>query len=92
MHPQTIFAKTSKGVLEVKNNITRLPAKFGVVFFAIDGKCSVSTLGQTLRMDELSLGQALHKLAADGWIRVFYEPRRADQSSPVSTDRDLDFT
>jgi len=92
MHPQTILAKTSKGVLEVKNKIMRLPAKFGVVFFAVDGRSSVSKLGQTLGMDQSSLIQALHKLVADGYIKIFYEPSEAHQSSPVSADNDLDFT
>ena len=92
MHPQTIFAKTSKGVLAAKNRSTRLPAALDVVFLAVNGRSSVSTLRQTLRMDESSLLPALHRLVVDGYIRIFYEPREAEQSPPVSADHDLDFT
>jgi len=92
MDSQTVFAKTSKGVLGLRNRTVRLPAKLGVIFLAVNGKSSVSTLGQTLGMDESNLFPALQKLVVDGYIRIFYEPREANQSSPGSADRDLDFT
>ena len=92
MHPRTIFAKTSKGVLGARNRTARLPARLDVVFLAVNGRSSVSMLGQTLGMDESVLLQALHRLAGDGYIRVFYEPSEADQPSRVSAADDLDFT
>jgi len=85
MNPQTIFAKTSKGVLGVRNTPTRLPATLGAVFFAVNGRSSVSILGQTLGMDESSLLLALRRLVVAGYIRIFYAPREAEGSS-------LDFT
>ena len=38
MHPDTIYTKTAKGVLEVKNKTIRLPRELGLIFLAVDGK------------------------------------------------------
>ena len=92
MHPQTIFAKTSKGVLEIKSKTIRLPRNLGLVFLAVDGRSPLSQLAQTTGLDQSSLTQALHKLVDDGYIRVFYEPPDAGQPAPASADFDLDFT
>jgi DNA-binding MarR family transcriptional regulator len=92
MHPQIIFTKTSKGLQEVINRTIRLPQDLGLLFLAVDGRCTVSGLSQKAGMDESSLVQALDKLVADGYIRLFYEPPEAGQSVPVSGDVDLDFT
>ena len=92
MHPKTIFTKSSKGVHEIINRTIRLPRDLGLLFLAVDGRCTVSELSQKAGMNESSLVQALYKLVADGYIRVFYEPPEAGQSLPVSADIDLDFT
>ena len=92
MHPKTIFTKSSKGLHEVLTRTLRLPRDLGLLFLAVDGRSTVSELSQKAGMDELSLVQALHKLVADGYIMVFYEPPEAGQSVPSSADTNLDFT
>ena len=44
MHPKTIFSKTPKGVLEVKNKTAKLDRAHGQIFIAVDGKSTVSDL------------------------------------------------
>jgi len=89
MDPKTILSKTSKGVFEVNNKSIRLPRKYGLVFLAVDGRSPVSDLGKKTGMDDSSLLQVLHRLMADGYVKIFYEPRDEELSY---TDRDLDFT
>jgi hypothetical protein len=38
MHPQTVYAKTSKGVLEIKNKTVKLDRNAGGIFLSVDGK------------------------------------------------------
>ena len=49
MHPHTLFSKTAKGVLEVKNRTIRLPRALGLVFLAVDGKTRVAELPEKAR-------------------------------------------
>jgi len=74
MHPKTIFAKTPKGVLEVKNKTTKLPREIGVVFLSVDGKSTLTDLAKKAGMDEKVLTAALQKLTTDGFIKVFSSP------------------
>ena len=90
MHPKTIFTKTAKGVLEVKNKTIRLPRELGLVFLAVDGKSAVGSLPEKAKISEEALDQALEKLQADGYIKIFYQPPEAGQAASV--DLDLDFT
>jgi hypothetical protein len=92
MHPRTIFAKTPKGVLEVRNKTIRLPRDLGLLFLAVDGKCPVSELPQKAEMDASSLTEALERLVADGYIRISYQPPEAGQAAAEAGDLDLDFT
>lgn len=93
MHPQTIFAKTPKGVLEVKNRTLRLARDFGLVFLAVDGKTPVADLPQKARVDDTVLPLALDRLLADGYIQVFHRPPAARRGKAISgADLDLDFT
>ena len=93
MHPQTIFTKTAKGVLEVKNKTIRLPGELGLVFLAVDGKSSVAELPQRARLDNEALATALEKLVSDGYIKVFYQPPESGATvANVELDLDLDFT
>src|SRR5262245_44647862 len=93
MHPKTIFAKTPKGILEVKNKTISLPRDLGLLFLAVDGKSPVADLPQKLRMDEASLAQGLDKLVADGYIWASYQPLEAGRPEAQSAaDLDLDFT
>ena len=92
MHSQTIFTKAPKGVQELEKRTLRLPRDLGLVFLAVDGRRSVAELMQKVEIDESSLVEALDRLVADGYIKVFYKPREAGQASSVSDDFDLDFT
>ena len=72
MSEQTIYTKTAKGVLEVKNKTIRLPRDLENVFGLIDGKSTVAEMLQkndSLSFEEMT--QALEKLATDGFIKVF---------------------
>ena len=71
MHPDTIYTKTAKGVLEVKNKTIRLPRELGLIFLAVDGKAKVGELAQKTGMDDAAVDAALTKLVADGYIKVF---------------------
>ncbi|HXF67112.1 MAG TPA: helix-turn-helix domain-containing protein, partial [Burkholderiales bacterium] len=90
MHPQTIYTKTPKGVLEVKNKTAKLPRELGLVFLAVDGKSTVADLLKKSGMEESQLHEALEKLAADGFIKVFSAPAEAAPKQDESLD--LDFT
>src|SRR5262245_51066741 len=93
MHPKTIFTKTPKGILEVKNKTIRLPRDLGLVFLAVDGKSAVADLPQKAHMDEASLARALDKLLSDGYIWISYQPLDGSPAGAQSTgDLDLDFT
>jgi hypothetical protein len=78
MHPKTIFAKTPKGVLEVKNKTTKLPRDIGVVFLSVDGKSTLTDLAKKAGMDEKVLTAALQKLTSDGFVKVFSSPDMTD--------------
>ncbi len=108
MHPQTVFTKTSKGVLQVKNKSIKLPRELGVVFLAVDGKSTFSDLVGKSGIPANKLEEAVNKLIADGYIRIFTSPVRtrdtptqpkmtvasAPASPPPARDEgeDLDFT
>ena len=92
MHPKTILTKTAKGVLEVKNRTIRLSRDLGLVFLAVDGRSTVAELPQKTVLDEQVLNQALEKLLADGYLKVFYQPPEPgfDPSAKLDLDLDLD--
>ena len=52
MHPQTVYAKTSKGVLEIKNKAVKLDRDSGNVFLSVDGK---STVAELVAKDKLEI-------------------------------------
>ena len=95
MHPQTIFAKSPKGVLEVKNRTLRLSRDIGLVFLAVDGKTPVADLPQKARVNVAMLPSALDKLIAEGYIQVSHQPpaaHRDEVGAGSGVDLDLDFT
>src|SRR5262245_10329572 len=104
MHPQTVFAKTAKGVLEIKNKTIKLPRELGVVFLSVDGKSTVADLAQKSGLPDPKLQEALDKLVADGYIKIFSAPAGAAPAPaapqaafavpPAAQDigDDLDFT
>ena len=74
MHPQTVFAKTSKGVLEIKSKTIKPPQDVGLVFLSVDGKSTVADLAQKSGLSGPQLDEALDKLVADGYIKIFAAP------------------
>src|SRR5688572_27392256 len=74
MHPKTIYSKTPKGVLAVKDKSAKLDRASGQVFLAVDGKSTVTDLLKKAGMEEKNLHETLEKLTADGFIRVFSSP------------------
>src|SRR5688572_11500123 len=97
MHPKTIYSKTPKGVLEVKNKTAKLDRTAGQVFLAVDGKSTVTDLLKKAGMEEKILHEVLEKLTADGYIRVFSSPEpppaaAAPAGKAAGGDDDFDFT
>ncbi len=105
-HPQTIFARTTKGIREARN--TKLPRELSRLFAAVDGKAAVSEL---ISISGVPVGHchlALEQLETEGYIRVFTSPNMpsgagspsATQSIPLATagvatadsSDELDFT
>ena len=89
MQPQSIYAKTAKGILEVKNKTIRLTRELGLVFLAVDGKTPVSELGAKSALPADALAGAIEKLVAGGYLKLIAEQPAADGSDD---DLDLDFT
>jgi len=87
MRPDTVYTKTSKGVLEVKDRTIRLPRELGIVFLAVDGKRTVIELLQRTEFDQANLDDALGKLVASGYVKVTSAPSRQ-----ATDELDLDFT
>lgn len=69
MRPETIYTKTAKGVLEVKNKTIRLTRELGMVFLAVDGKARVADLGNKSGVPDAVIAAALKKLIADGYVK-----------------------
>ena len=92
MQPNSIYAKTAKGILEVKNKTIRLSRELGLLFLAVDGKTPASGLGAKAGMANDVLRAAVEKLVADGYIKLFAEQPAAGSSSDDDLDFDLDFT
>ena len=44
MHPLTVFTKTSKGVLEVRNKTIKLSRDLNQIFLLVDGKSTVADM------------------------------------------------
>ena len=89
MHPQTIYTKTAKGVLEVKNKTLRLPRELGLVFLTVDGKTKVADLAKKAGLTEAEIPPALEKLLAERYITVFAEAPAAGNTAG-DDDFDLD--
>src|SRR6185503_15077622 len=78
MHPQTIYTKTSKGVLEIRNKAVKLSRELNRVFLLVDGKSTLADmLAHERGLEEPQLVDWLTKLETDGYIRVFSSPAQA---------------
>src|SRR5712691_5630397 len=85
MNLKTIYTKTGKGMLEMKNK--SLPKDIGRVLTLIDGKSNVGgILSKEDKFGETKLREMLKKLENDGYIRIF------STGPETMFSADLDFT
>src|SRR5262247_2667293 len=101
MNKTTVFSKTGKGLLEIKNKSNRLSKDQFRVLNLVDGKATLDDLVDKSRLSEIELRKVLAGLADGGFIKEFTNPAgSADYTSvtippvPPSTSYvdDLDFT
>jgi hypothetical protein len=100
--PKTIYSKTPKGVLEIKNKTSKLPRDAGMVFLAVDGKSTAANLLRKSGIEARKLHEILEKLTADGFIRAVTVQDTAKPAAPATApagpipgpgaEDDLDFT
>ncbi len=101
MNRTTVFSKTGKGLLEIKNKSNRLSKDQFRVLNLVDGKATLDDLVDKSRITEIELRKVLAALADGGFIKEFANPTATgDYTSvtippvPPSTSYvdDLDFT
>lgn len=88
--PQTVFTKTAKGILEIRNKTVKLSRELGLIFLSVDGKTTVGDLLPRSGMTAPQLHHALNTLVADGYIKVVSHPSQA--GAGAGGEIDLDFT
>jgi hypothetical protein len=93
---KTIYSKTGKGVLEIKNKAGKLSKDLVKVLTIVDGKSTVADLMAKAKFDDAEMDKAITQLSAGGYIKEF-----ANTSTGVSPGGggeaggyvdDLDFT
>ena len=85
MNLKTIYTKTGKGMLEMKNK--DLPKDISRILTLIDGKSSVGNLlSKDDKLTEVKLREMLKKLETEGFIRIF------STGPETMFSGDLDFT
>jgi hypothetical protein len=98
MNSTTIFTKTAKGLMEIKNKTNNLSSDSRRVLILVDGKSSVAELQKKLdKLNEAQLEQALTQLVDGGFVREFVvggaSPAvTAPTPAPQNELFDLDFT
>jgi hypothetical protein len=101
MNRTTVFSKTGKGLLEIKNKSNRLSKDQFRVLNLVDGKATLDDLVDKSRITEIELRKVLSALSDGGFIKEFTNPAASgDYTSvtippvPPSTSYvdDLDFT
>src|SRR5258705_10042124 len=93
MDNKTIFSKTGKGVLEIKNKAGKLPKDLVKVLTLIDGKSSVADLIAKVRLNDAEINKALNELTTGGYIKEFANTSTGVRSSGEGAYvDDLDFT
>ncbi len=93
MDKKTIYSKTGKGVLEIKNKAGKLPKDLVKVLILIDGKSAVADLMSKSRLSDADMNKALGDLTAGGYIKEFANTSTGTQAGGGgSYVDDLDFT
>jgi chromosome segregation ATPase len=91
--PATVYTRTSKGVLAVKNKTVRLTRERRAVFLAIDGKTSVAELQARTGIAAAEISEAIKGLEDDGYVKVFAQAAEESPGDPPDDGADeLDFT
>src|SRR5829696_4295328 len=72
--PQTVFTKTAKGILEIRNKSTRLPRELSTLLEYVDGTASVADLQSRSGILSAQLHHALNTLVTDGYIKAVASP------------------
>src|SRR6185369_7085545 len=85
MDAETIFTKTTKGVLAVKNKTIRMPRDLSMVFLAVDGKSTVAELAKRSGLAEAAIPAALKRLLSDGYVRIFSDGATANGATANDT-------
>ena len=93
MDNKTIYSKTGKGVLEIKNKAGKLPKDLVRVLTLIDGKSTVADLIAKSKLNDAEMNKALGDLTTGGYIKEFANTSTGTQSGGAgSYVDDLDFT
>jgi hypothetical protein len=95
MDKKTIYSKTGKGVLEIKNKAGKLSRELGRILSLIDGKSTVADLSAKSRMADGDIIRCLKQLEDTGYIKEFANPSAGYSGGPpadTSYVDDLDFT
>ena len=69
MDNKTIYSKTGKGVLEIKNKAGKLPKDLVKVLTLIDGKSTVADLMSRSKLGDADMNKALGDLTTGGYIK-----------------------
>ena len=93
MDNKTIYSKTGKGVLEIKNKAGKLPKDLVKVLTLIDGKSTVADLMSKSKLSDADMNKALGDLTTGGYIKEFANTSAGAQGGAGgSYVDDLDFT
>jgi hypothetical protein len=95
MDKKTIYSKTGKGVLEIKNKAGKLSRELGRILSLIDGKSNVADITAKSRMADGDISRCLKQLEDSGYIKEFANPSAGYSGGPpadTSYVDDLDFT
>jgi len=94
MDKRTIYSKTGKGVLEIKNKAGKLAKDLVKVLTLIDGKSTVADLVAKSRLSDADMDRSLSQLSTGGYIKEFSNTSGSAPSAPLESSYvdDLDFT
>ena len=97
MDKKTIYSKTGKGVLEIKNKAGKLSKDLVKVLTLIDGKSNMADLLAKAKFDDAEMDKAITQLSAGGYIKEFSNTSTGVSSAGSgpgggSYVDDLDFT
>ena len=70
MHPLTVFSKSAKAVLDLKNKSTGLDRQATGLLLAIDGKSTLKDLAASAKVAEKDTAAILANLLELGYIQI----------------------